>query len=227
MWGAGDAVAERWYASGCRTLDDVRRFARTHFTRERCVLGMGGSFTQPLVARVSGALAAGLPTASHERTPAPQPAPLVGRPVVLIDNPSAIGSSISMGVPISARRGTREFVALWIANSWLGEHRNSGSHLYQVIREERGINYGNYSYIDSVKTAEKVFVENVDGTLETIAQDVKIQVEWTKDAVKSYRLLGYENRDIADEDFRNDKRDAGEVGAGHAVTALYEVELTS
>jgi zinc protease len=131
------------------TLDDVRRFARTHFTRERCVLGMGGSFTQPLVARVSGALAAGLPTANPERTPAPQPAPLVGRPVVLIDNPSAIGSSISMGVPISARRGTREFVALWIANSWLGEHRNSGSHLYQVIREERGINYGNYSYIEA------------------------------------------------------------------------------
>jgi zinc protease len=131
------------------TLDDVRQFARTRFTRERCVLGMGGGHTEAVVARVSAALAAGLPSATPETVPAPAPAPLVGRPVVLVDNKSAIGSSISMGVPISARRGTREFVALWIANSWLGEHRNSGSHLYQVIREERGINYGDYSYIEA------------------------------------------------------------------------------
>ena len=125
------------------------RVARTRFTKERCVLGMGGGYPAALVARVSAALATGLPSARVEPTPAPQPAPLVGRPVVLVDNKSAIGSSISMGVPISARRGTREFAALWIANSWLGEHRNSGSHLYQVIREERGINYGDYSYIEA------------------------------------------------------------------------------
>ncbi|MEY2746417.1 MAG: hypothetical protein RL112_1459 [Planctomycetota bacterium] len=130
-------------------LEDVKQFARTRFTKERCVLGMGGGYPAALVARVSAALATGLPSAKVEPTPAPQPAPLVGRPVVLVDNKSAIGSSISMGVPISARRGTREFAALWIANSWLGEHRNSGSHLYQVIREERGINYGDYSYIEA------------------------------------------------------------------------------
>ena len=131
------------------TLEDVKQFARTRFTRERCVLGMGGSYPADLVARVSAALAAGLPSAKAAAVPAPAPAPLVGRPVVLVDNKSAIGSSISMGVPIAARRGSREFVALWIANSWLGEHRNSGSHLYQVIREERGINYGDYSYIEA------------------------------------------------------------------------------
>jgi Ca-activated chloride channel family protein len=99
---------------------------------------------------------------------------------------------------------------------------NYNDHLMEQLADAGN---GNYSYIDSLKTAEKVFVASVDGTLETIAQDVKIQVEWNKDTVKSYRLLGYENRDVVDEDFRNDKKDAGEVGAGHAVTALYEVEL--
>ena len=85
---------------------------------------------------------------------------------------------------------------------------------------------GNYYYIDSEKQAERVFVEKLTGTLVVIAKDVKIQVQWNPDAVKSYRLLGYENRDIADGDFRNDAVDAGEVGSGHQVTALYELILT-
>jgi Ca-activated chloride channel family protein len=82
---------------------------------------------------------------------------------------------------------------------------------------------GNYSYIDSTEQAQRVFSEEVNGLLETVAKDVKIQVEWDPAAVTSYRLIGYENRDIADKDFRNDKVDAGEVGAGHSVTALYDV----
>lgn len=101
---------------------------------------------------------------------------------------------------------------------------NYNDHLMEQLADAGN---GNYSYIDSLKTAEKVFVTGLQGTLEVIAQDVKIQVEWNKEIVSSYRLLGYENRDIADKDFRNDKKDAGEVGAGHAVTALYEVELTT
>jgi Ca-activated chloride channel family protein len=70
-----------------------------------------------------------------------------------------------------------------------------------------------------------VFAENLTGTLQTIAKDTKIQVEFDPGIVKRYRLIGYENRDVADEDFRNDRVDAGEVGAGHEVTALFEVEL--
>jgi Ca-activated chloride channel family protein len=85
---------------------------------------------------------------------------------------------------------------------------------------------GNCYYIDSEKEARRVFQEQLAGVLEVIAKDVKVQVEFDKAAVRGYRLLGYENRDIADQDFRNDKVDAGEIGAGHAVTALYEVELT-
>ncbi|HOX43809.1 MAG TPA: von Willebrand factor type A domain-containing protein [Myxococcota bacterium] len=86
---------------------------------------------------------------------------------------------------------------------------------------------GNYFYIDSFSEAKRVFGEKLAGTLQVIAKDVKIQVEFPPKAVKKYRLVGYENRDIADRDFRNDKVDAGEIGAGHTVTAIYEVEVTN
>jgi secreted protein with Ig-like and vWFA domain len=82
---------------------------------------------------------------------------------------------------------------------------------------------GNYAYIDSLSEARKVLVEQMNGTLVTIAKDVKIQVEFNPTQVAAYRLLGYENRLMAKEDFNNDKKDAGEIGAGHTVTALYEV----
>ncbi|WP_239615052.1 vWA domain-containing protein [Cohnella mopanensis] len=84
---------------------------------------------------------------------------------------------------------------------------------------------GTYAYIDDRKEAEKVFNEKLTGTLQTIAKDAKIQVEFYPDKVESYRLLGYENRAISDEDFRNNRVDGGEVGAGHSVTALYQVRL--
>ncbi len=84
---------------------------------------------------------------------------------------------------------------------------------------------GNYHYIDSMQESRRVFGERLSGTIETIARDVKIQVDFEPEAVIAYRLLGYENRDIADEDFRNDAVDAGEIGSGHSVTALYDVVL--
>ena len=82
---------------------------------------------------------------------------------------------------------------------------------------------GNYAYIDNILEAEKVFVKEFGGTLFTIAKDVKIQVEFNPAQVKAYRLVGYENRALKDEDFNNDKKDAGELGSGHTVTALYEI----
>jgi len=85
---------------------------------------------------------------------------------------------------------------------------------------------GNYYYVDELREAERVFRENLTGTLQTIARDVKIQVEFNPEHVLRYRLLGYENRDVADQDFRDDSVDAGEIGAGHQVTALYEVKLS-
>ena len=82
---------------------------------------------------------------------------------------------------------------------------------------------GNYAYIDDLREAKKVFVEQMNGTLITIAKDVKIQIEFNPAEVASYRLIGYENRILAHQDFNDDKKDAGEIGAGHTVTALYEV----
>lgn len=82
---------------------------------------------------------------------------------------------------------------------------------------------GNASYIDSFKEAQKVLVEEIGGTLETIAKDVKIQVEFNPAVVAEYRLIGYETRALNREDFNNDTVDAGEIGAGHTVTALYEI----
>jgi Ca-activated chloride channel family protein len=82
---------------------------------------------------------------------------------------------------------------------------------------------GNYAYLDSLDEARKVLVQQMNGTLVTIAKDVKIQVEFNPARVASYRLIGYEKRMLRTEDFNNDKVDAGEIGAGHAVTALYEV----
>ena len=84
---------------------------------------------------------------------------------------------------------------------------------------------GHYAYVDNLPEARRVFVDNLTGTLEVIARDVKIQVDFNEDVVRSYRLLGYENRDVDDDKFRDDKEDGGEIGSGHAVTALYEVKL--
>ncbi|HRH10713.1 MAG TPA: von Willebrand factor type A domain-containing protein [Bacteroidia bacterium] len=82
---------------------------------------------------------------------------------------------------------------------------------------------GNYAYIDNILEAKKVLVQEMGGTLLTIAKDVKIQIEFNPAKVKGYRLVGYENRVLANEDFNDDKKDAGELGAGHTVTAIYEI----
>ncbi len=82
---------------------------------------------------------------------------------------------------------------------------------------------GNYAYIDSILEAQKVLVKEIGGTLFTIAKDVKIQVEFNPAKIQAYRLIGYENRRLQDQDFNDDSKDAGELGAGHTVTALYEI----
>lgn len=98
---------------------------------------------------------------------------------------------------------------------------------YNDVLMEQLANQGDgfYAYVDTLDEAEKLFVHDLTGTLQTIAKDAKVQVEFNADVVNAYRLVGYENRDVADGDFRNDEVDAGEIGAGHSVTALYEVVL--
>ncbi|MES2885228.1 MAG: VWA domain-containing protein [Pseudomonadota bacterium] len=99
---------------------------------------------------------------------------------------------------------------------------NYNEHLMEQLADSGD---GNYSYIDSLQEAQKVLVAQRSATLLTIARDVKIQVEFNPAVVAEYRLIGYENRALKREDFSNDKVDAGDIGAGHSVTALYEVAL--
>ncbi len=97
---------------------------------------------------------------------------------------------------------------------------NLHDHTMQALADRGN---GNYHYLDSVGEARKVLVEQMTGTLITVAKDVKLQVEFNPAQVAAYRLIGYEKRMLAKEDFNNDKKDAGEIGAGHTVTALYEI----
>ena len=99
---------------------------------------------------------------------------------------------------------------------------NYNDHLLERLADEGN---GNYAYIDRLSEARKVLTEELSATLLTIARDVKIQVEFNPAVVAEYRLIGYENRHLEEEDFNNDQVDAGEIGAGHRVTALYEISL--
>lgn len=99
----------------------------------------------------------------------------------------------------------------------------TGNYNEAMMERIADVGNGNYAYIDSAMEAQKVLDEQLSATLVTIAKDVKIQVEFNPNAVSEYRLIGYENRALADEDFANDKVDAGDIGAGHQVTAIYEV----
>ena len=129
------------------TLDDVRAFYQAHYTRDRVVFAIGGRY-QPTQREALEASRGPLPQVSAGITPAPEPAPIEGKQLMIIAKPGA-DASISFGHPIDVQRGDDDFYALWLANSWLGEHRNSSSHLFQVIREQRGLNYGDYSYIEA------------------------------------------------------------------------------
>jgi zinc protease len=129
------------------TLDDVKAFYAKHYTHGNTVVALGGGYPQELVARLQATVAK-LPAGAPAPAPAPKPRPIEGRRVLLINKPGA-DASISFGFPIDVHRGDPDFYALWLANSWLGEHRSDSSHLYQVIRETRGMNYGDYSYIET------------------------------------------------------------------------------
>lgn len=99
---------------------------------------------------------------------------------------------------------------------------NYNDHLMEQLADHGN---GNYAYIDTLMEARKVLVEEMSSTMQTIASDVKIQIEFNPAVVSEYRLVGYENRILAREDFNNDKVDAGDIGAGHSVTVLYELTL--
>jgi Ca-activated chloride channel family protein len=110
-----------------------------------------------------------------------------------------------------------------IALSTLGF--GEGNYNDALMEQAADVGNGNYGYVDSLKEAKRLLVDGLRGNMQTIAKDVKIQIEFNPTIVAEYRLIGYENRALNREDFNNDKKDAGEIGAGHTVTALYEIAL--
>jgi Ca-activated chloride channel homolog len=143
------------------------------------------------------------------------------RVIVLSDGDANIGRVGPRDILSSIKGYVSEGVTMSTVGFGTGNYRD------EMMEQLANAGDGNYSYVGSLKDARRIFVDDLTGTLQVIAKDVKIQVEMNPAMVASYRLVGYENRDIADRDFRNDKVDAGEIGAGHTVTALYEVTLKS
>ncbi len=129
------------------TLDDVRRFAGMMYTRARLMPGVSGDRANEIGIRLGAALGS-LPAGTPPSPRAVDPAALTGFNVDILEKDTR-ATAISLGFPIDVKRGDPDFAALWLARTWLGEHRASSGRLYQRIREERGINYGDYAYIEA------------------------------------------------------------------------------
>lgn len=141
----------------------------------------------------------------------------VNRVILCTDGDFNVGTT-STGELISlAEENAKKGIFLSVLGFGIGNLNDS------MMEQLSGKANGNYAFIDTEKEAKKVLVEQMSGTLVTIAKDVKIQVEFNPTKVQAYRLIGYENRILAAEDFNDDKKDAGEIGAGHTVTAMYEI----
>ena len=143
----------------------------------------------------------------------------ITRVIVLSDGVGNVGNTGSDSILKQVEQNVEEGVTLTTVGFGMGN--------YNDVLMEQLANDGDgaYYYVDTLAEARRIFVEDLTGTIQTIAKDAKVQVEFNPEAVRSYRLLGYENRRVADQDFRNDEVDAGEIGAGHSVTALYEIKL--
>ena len=143
----------------------------------------------------------------------------ITRVILLSDGVGNVGATGSEAILRQIRDEVEQGVTLTTVGFGMGNYND-------VLMEELANDGdGAYYYVDNLNEARSLFVENLTGTLQNIARDAKVQVEFNPGVVQSYRLLGYENREVADQDFRNDAVDAGEVGAGHSVTAMYEVKL--
>jgi Ca-activated chloride channel family protein len=171
-----------------------------------------------LDAEGSTAMASGLDLAYQqaERTLSPDS---VSRVIVLTDGDANVGATTFEEMLTIIAGRAREGVTLSTIGVGMGNYKDS------LLEQLADRGDGNYAYIDGVGEAKRIFHDQLDGTLEVIARDVKVQVELDPRAVVRYRLVGYDNRAVADDSFRDDEVDGGEIGSGHRVTALYELEL--
>ncbi len=139
------------------------------------------------------------------------------RIILATDGDFNIGESSNASMERLIEDKRKDGIFLTVLGYGMGNYKDSK----MEILADKG--NGNYAYIDNLTEARKVLVNEFGGTLFTIAKDVKLQIEFNPAKVKAYRLIGYENRMLKSEDFNNDKKDAGELGSGHTVTALYEI----
>ena len=139
------------------------------------------------------------------------------RVILATDGDFNVGESSNGGMERLIEEKRKEGVFLTALGFGMSNYKDSK----MEILADKG--NGNYFYIDTILEAQKALVKEFGGTLFTIAKDVKLQIEFNPARVQAYRLIGYENRLLNDEDFNDDKKDAGELGSGHSVTALYEV----
>ena len=143
----------------------------------------------------------------------------INRVILCSDGVANVGETGSDAILREIRAHVKEGVTLTTVGFGMGN--------FNDILMEQLANKGNgsYAYVDTIHEARRIFVENLTGTLQVIARDAKVQVEFNPQVVSRFRLLGYENRRLDHEDFRNDDADGGEIGSGHSVTALYEIKL--
>jgi len=139
------------------------------------------------------------------------------RVILATDGDFNIGESSNGGMERLIEQKRNDGIFLTVLGFGMGNYKDSK----MEILADKG--NGNYAYIDTILEAQKVLVNEFGGTMFTIAKDVKLQIEFNPTKVQAYRLIGYENRMLKSEDFNNDKKDAGELGSGHTVTALYEI----
>ena len=143
----------------------------------------------------------------------------INRVILCSDGVANVGRTGSDAILKEIRTYIEESITLTTVGFGMGNYND-------VLMEQLANNgNGSYAYVDTLDEAKRIFVENLTGTLQVIAKDAKVQVEFNPETVSRFRLLGYENRRLKQENFRDDTVDAGEVGAGHSVTALYEIKL--
>ncbi len=205
----GDTVALVTYAGGVRvvlTPTGMEKKAQIHEAIEG--LTSGGST----------AMASGIQLA-YEQAAKTLDSKSFSRVIILSDGDANVGATSHEEILKLVAGKVKEGVTVTTVGFGMGNYKD------ERMEQFSNKGNGNHFYCDSLFEAKRIFVEQLGGTLEVIAQDVKLQVDFDPAQVSAYRLVGYENRDIADKDFRNDKVDAGEIGVGHSVTALYELDL--
>ncbi|MCJ7623542.1 MAG: DUF3520 domain-containing protein, partial [Anaerolineaceae bacterium] len=143
----------------------------------------------------------------------------INRVILCSDGVANIGDTTAKGILGDVRGYSEEGITLTTFGFGMGNFNDT------FMEQLANNGNGTYAYIDSIDEVRRIFVEGLTSVLQTIAFDTKVQVDFNHDVVSRYRLIGYENRYVADQDFRDDSVDAGEINAGHSVTALYAVQL--